>query len=298
VVCAESQHATISSGFRVFRFLIPIEGSSMIEIDMFFLYGLALEVHRLRDLPAMDLDGSWAFVAAMNARGFLQTMLQANSIGSVLPRSSENAQGIVNFINGLYPDAKIRLLSEEERAGIGELVRVFEDDLQKDTKHAYVVAVQDQRILSAHVMIEHIATAFSPEVWNHLPIRAKNNAQESGRCLALERFTASGFHIMRAVEAIVVYYIFKCTGNPPDPGNRNFGAYIRTLEANKAEQKAIRSLRELKDLDRNPLIHPESDLDQDEAISLFILCSQTVIPQLIADMNKRGYFGPVTASTT
>lgn len=56
----------------------------------------------------------------------------------------------------------------------------------------------------------------------------------------------------------------------PKENNRNMGIYINLLDEKELGEKRVRvALRDLKDLHRNPLIHPGHDLDTvEEAIDL------------------------------
>ncbi len=99
---------------------------------------------------------------------------------------------------------------------------------------------------------------------------------EAGKCLAFEMPTASGFHAARAVEAILRRYYEALIG--PLPDRAPMGTLVETLEqaskkkgAARPDQRTIRTLREIKDLDRNPLAHPEATLDMLSAKALFEL---------------------------
>jgi hypothetical protein len=60
------------------------------------------------------------------------------------------------------------------------------------------------------------------------------------------------------------------TGGKARPTNRNMGDYLAALQKLDAGDPKVRSaLKDLKDLHRNPLIHPEQFLESvDEAIAL------------------------------
>lgn len=59
------------------------------------------------------------------------------------------------------------------------------------------------------------------------------------------------------------------------PKNRNWGEYIETLGKLGAVSDLIDELRVLK-AKRNPLMHPQDILDQDEARQLFCLCEASL----------------------
>lgn len=93
--------------------------------------------------------------------------------------------------------------------------------------------------------------------------------RESGKCLAYELGTAAGFHALRATEAVVRRYWEIVTQNKPHPKQRNLGNYLTKMEEfNVGDSKVISALRQIKDLHRNPLAHPEEYLTLDQAINL------------------------------
>lgn len=97
------------------------------------------------------------------------------------------------------------------------------------------------------------------------------DVQEGARCLVYEMYTASGFHLHRANESVLLKYLESVGVEKPE--NRNMGAYIKALEpsggAKKAPDEIIICLKNLKDLHRNPLMHPGHSIDNvDDALAL------------------------------
>lgn len=90
------------------------------------------------------------------------------------------------------------------------------------------------------------------------------------KCIAVSLPTAAGFHFHRANEAVLRRYWDSVTSNAPRPKNSNMGTYIAQMETKNVGDIRVRSaLKDLKDLHRNPLIHPDHTLeDLDEAIAL------------------------------
>jgi hypothetical protein len=101
--------------------------------------------------------------------------------------------------------------------------------------------------------------------------------RESGKCLAFELSTASGFHILRATESVVRIYWDVVSNAAPHPDIRSLGVFLAEMEKNKFGSDKVRAvLKQIKDLHRNPLIHPEVIIDLDEAIGLFGICRSAV----------------------
>jgi len=73
-----------------------------------------------------------------------------------------------------------------------------------------------------------------------------------------------------ANESILHRYYDAVTAGKARPSGRNIGDYLAELRKYSAgDPKVLSALKDLKDLHRNPLIHPEDSLeDIDEAIAL------------------------------
>jgi len=111
--------------------------------------------------------------------------------------------------------------------------------------------------------------------------------QQAGKCLAFEMCTATGFHALRALESVMCEYLRL---RDITPTKRDMGEYVRLLVGDGADQGVIAIIDQLRKLYRNPLMHPEDNLETtDEAIGVFQL-STTAIGGLIRDMEKRKLF--------
>lgn len=117
-----------------------------------------------------------------------------------------------------------------------------------------------------------------------VPSQALEEMDHAGRCLALECNTAAGFHALRAIEVMIDSYVRACGGKKPE--YKSWNDYVVALE--KLEKDAGSSgvrppspkvkarLLDLKNLDRNPLMHPRENLDVKGADRLFDLAKLTI----------------------
>jgi hypothetical protein len=121
---------------------------------------------------------------------------------------------------------------------------------------------------------------------DRLPEEAIKDTNNAGRCLAFALPTAAGFHIARATEAVIkeCMVVFGCP--PIREAQRNWGNYIKALRERGANPKVLHHLEQIKDLHRNPLIHPEVTLGMQEARSLWAICISAV-QAMVADMETR-----------
>ncbi|WP_454616950.1 hypothetical protein [Bradyrhizobium cenepequi] len=125
---------------------------------------------------------------------------------------------------------------------------------------------------SADENIHHIIRPFVPKA-------ALEEIREAGRCLALENYTASGFHTLRGLEVVISAY-YKAVSNK-DKEFRSWHDYVEALEElavgtdgtrpKYPSSKAAAMIDRMRELDRNPLMHPSDTLDEMSADSLFKL---------------------------
>jgi hypothetical protein len=126
------------------------------------------------------------------------------------------------------------------------------------------------------------------------PFLAKEVIEEikaAGRCFALENYTASGFHTLRGLEVVMGDYYKQASGK--DREFRSWYDYIEAFKELEAEKNGIKPkypspkvsamLDRMRQLDRNPLMHPRDSLDEMSADTLFKLGIVT-ITELAKDM--------------
>lgn len=124
-----------------------------------------------------------------------------------------------------------------------------------------------------NVLPESIKNKMSPNIIEEI--------RHSGRCLVFDNSTASGFHILRATELVMHEYYLAVRKPKPKPTGRlaNWGAYLVELRksTNLEVQKVVSLLQQIKDDDRNLIMHPERVLSPDEAFSLFEIAKSAII---------------------
>jgi hypothetical protein len=118
-------------------------------------------------------------------------------------------------------------------------------------------------------LIGNGAACFPAELPSKAP-EALPDLQQATKCIAFELFTAAGFHLHRANEAVLRRYWDAVTGGASRPASGNMGDYLNELNnRNAGDAKVKAALKDLKNLHRNPLIHPGETLDNvDDAVAL------------------------------
>jgi len=259
--------------------------SGMFEIDVYYFFWMA---GCILPLSSIQQNVPLAAVAADLSMARLSLETFSEKAGPVFPRTSEKATSIVECINAMIPrnpplSQPNRLITIWEATTLRNNSVALTSALLDEAKHNYVLCVEDQRCLSAYSLVEKIETCFGPDSWNAIENSAKGEFEESGKCLAFERYTSSGFHALRGVECVIRQYIVKLTGSLPL--KRDWGNYIKVLTDNGADPSLIAVIDNIRTLDRNPLMHPEDWLNVDEAIGIFII-SQTAVVRLVAGIKK------------
>jgi hypothetical protein len=129
--------------------------------------------------------------------------------------------------------------------------------------------VTRKRAYDMRDLIFHGSLVFPPEFGAKVP-EAIDDAEQATRCIAFELPTAAGFHLHRVNERVLRRWYDAVTNQAERPQGRTIGAFLQSLESRKAGSEAVRSaLKSLKDLHRNPLMHPEDSLTSiDDALAL------------------------------
>jgi hypothetical protein len=154
---------------------------------------------------------------------------------------------------------------------LSQKAKDFETILANELPALATYSVSPKGIFSTDDLITN-AELQVPETYRPaLSEKAKVDIQQAGKCLAFELPTASAFHMWRSVESVMdSYHGALTTKSFADAGiTRNWGAYIKALEAAKAEEKTTVFLDHIREEYRNPISHPNEMLELDEAFALF-----------------------------
>lgn len=126
-----------------------------------------------------------------------------------------------------------------------------------------------------------------------VPKQAAVDMQWAGASLVVHMATACGFHICRAADAMLRKYCDHF-GAQPKGHARDWGKYIQALRdtlANPTARKkpnlrTVELLDRIRAEDRNPLIHPEDNLNDEDALVLFDLCKNAIVLMAIDIKNS------------
>lgn len=239
----------------------------MIKIDGFYLYSLGYSIHPLAGLPADAEFSEWLlplYIAENAVEQFLD-----NSVFS--PQFSRNAGiKLLKVLNTLTSQPnRSEKITAYEKYQISTALTEFEHVLAADFGMMNIWLVRQKRGYDTNALIESGWLLFPSDLCRKVP-EAAPDIVAATKCIAFTLATAAGFHLHRANESVLRRYYDAVTNGAERPATRNIGDYIRELrERHVADDKVISALTDLKNLHRNPLIHPEESLETiDDAIAL------------------------------
>ena len=178
--------------------------------------------------------------------------------------------------NGLKNAERIQAkpVSDQEAKAIITHIIEFQTVLTNELQTFAAYQIGRKGIYSTSDLIEQADNIFGEKIHKNLAPETWKDISESGRCLAFDLATATAFHIWRAVERELRTYYEIWTGHPAL--KKAWATLLIGLKTTKADGKVIAVLDQLRDLHRNPTIHPASEIDIDDALALFGIASSAI----------------------
>ena len=223
--------------------------------------------------------------------------------GHLIPMTISNhiAQKVIKAIDYLMPpgkDVPPRLAMDQEVTyghlyAVVEAAKEFETVFAAELQNLATYFVSKKGIYETNDLIQKADEWFPPTIREKFTGQVTLDLKEAGKCLAFDLSTAAGFHLARAVEGVLLEYLTVLCPEEIEKmkeAQRNLGNYIKLAKDKDGNVKVCSSLDQFRDLHRNPLIHPETVLTIEEALTLHGI-SQSAIVSMVIDMDKRK--GPV-----
>ncbi|MBT5413667.1 MAG: hypothetical protein HOH66_06245 [Rhodospirillaceae bacterium] len=155
-----------------------------------------------------------------------------------------------------------------------QAVATFETVFSAEMAEATSYYIPKRGIYDTPALIDRADDSFPAEVRPFVAAKTIEDWQAAGRCLALNLCTASGFHVVRAVEGTLESYFQAFTGQP-GVTKTGWNIYLTELEAipdgsvPMPDKKTLAAIRQMKDDYRNPVVHPRVVLSEADARVLF-----------------------------
>lgn len=250
----------------------------MIRIDGYYLYTLGHQIHGIDSIKVFPENGD-ALHTCQQCTHFLFPALFA--LEEFMNRSVYRLRSLDNAANELKIQLNnaIKHCTRENAQNehpttdvifhLQEALREFEAILKAELAHENMYLVQQKAAFDTQTLINFGFLAFPHDLVDKAN-EAVEDLNSAMRCIAFELPTAAAFHLYRAIEIVLGIYWDAASGGQPRPKNQSIGAYIGEFDKAKlGNAKIISSLKDLKNIHRNPTIHADVSLASGEdAINL------------------------------
>ncbi len=276
----------------------------MERLSLPYFYKLGAQINPLTKMtiePSKRID---IFIAAYGTSAQIQSLFElfptltvCRSNGETLIKAVEKIRTWVNSSAGESKWSEKNFQTDLMFKEVIDKAKEFETVLSAELERLATYHVTQKGIYSTPDLIAQADLALPISVRNKIDEKVRNEIRESGKCLAYDNATASGFHILRAVEAVMhQYYLVVCKPNSQPEQLENWGAYIAELHQSKdpTVKETVAILQQIKDNDRNLIMHPELVLSPDDAFTLFeiskgaIMAMAKKLQDIKPDTSKKG----------
>lgn len=257
----------------------------MHRVNTFGFYTLAKHLKPIESLQDTSTYGDVVLLLA-NARWQIDILLKNEVVQLRICRHAANQ--LVEAITAVVPEDlteafkadrdKNEILQWWRINPIREAAARFETVLAEELNVLDTYSVAQKGAYATSELIANAELMIPEPLRNKLPRQAIFDLREAGKCLAFETPTASAFHLLRAVESMLLAYYQKVTEGQTPARMRNWGVYIKNLRANqKADVKILNFLDHIRENYRNPISHPDASITIDEMLVLFGVATAAIV---------------------
>jgi hypothetical protein len=213
--------------------------------------------------------------------GFTATKHVAHSLVNAIERF--NAENIHNA-QGVFEFEKLDVdISPWQWSSLTRELDAFIAVFTAECRDLEMYSVGQIGIYNMNSLVSKGSERFDPEHKQHMPPEAMAEFDNAGRCLAFNLPTACGFHSIRGLELCLLAYIGKRSAKAEKM--KSWNDYHNEIEKlgkelskpQKPSAKIAPMIQRMKELDRNPLMHPRDNLDISGADQLFNLAAITAV---------------------
>ncbi|MEM7121908.1 MAG: hypothetical protein AAF563_11565 [Pseudomonadota bacterium] len=185
--------------------------------------------------------------------------------------STENTDGEREFY---IPGEDAKPVEKWRFSAWRSAVDTFETVFSAEMAEATTYYIPQRGIYDTAALIDRADDSFPSKLQQFISEKSKEDWRAAGRCLALNLCTASGFHVVRAVEATLESY-YQAFTNQPGATRVGWHDYLKDLEglpqgtSPEPNPKVLAVIRQMKDDYRNPVVHPRVVLTEADARMLF-----------------------------
>lgn len=252
----------------------------MLRLSLPYIFELAEQLDGLARLPDEDVTLDAVYVPLIIGAGAIQgltTSVYAPYLRSSYPLSQNLLARINTETAKTLPDKVDRWALWNIRHTHGRYKTVLLAEF--GSFNTYLVTQHGG--YDMYSLLAAGETIFPTDLGMKVP-EAVIDAREAARALAYEVSTACGFHAFRVTESVLRRYYSHVTGGAAPPKVRSIGVYLNALkQSKKGDEKILAALKQMTDLHRNPLIHPEVVLTTEESIATLGI-ARSVITAMLA----------------
>lgn len=268
-------------------------------LDGFYLYKVGGALKPLEKINA-ELHWGLAWLPLAIAHNELEKFVDQSVYKASVRSSRPFATALLAILKNGTEDAgkednRDKELGPWRAYEITNALREFETAAAAEFGLTPMFLVTPKRAYDLPTLVNFGAALFPNTIYNKVPA-AVVDLQAGVRCMAFELNTAAAFHFHRATESVLRTYWEVVRPGAKHPGNKTIGDYLTALRiSRKGSPKIKASLRDIKDLYRNPVIHPEYQVkDTDECIALLNTIHTAIV--LMLDVIPTPASPPATAA--
>lgn len=247
----------------------------VLRIDGAYLYEFGATIRPVANMAEQDTGLFEVFLALSQVKDAVKGFLHNSVFSAGMKTLHKPAETLLNLIDQMVPtdftnvDWEV-VVPAWRISGLKYAFRNFEAVLTAMLQTSALYYVSQKGGFDTACLTDAGESVFPSELAQKEP-SAVVEIKAAMRCIAFELPTAAGFHLHRANEAVLRRYFDEVAGKDKRPKTRNMGDYLRKMEdLGVGDAKVIAVLKSLKDLHRNPLMHPEDAIgSMDEALSLY-----------------------------
>jgi hypothetical protein len=255
-------------------------GKYMKKLNTHLIYQLAQNVHPIATLA--DPEGTeqlgkilWPMVRC--AFALRKHTGEDGVFSSSLKRAADSllngfhGVGLPVNLSDVFDVDETKVVQPWEILSLRQKANEFETVLANELPGLAIYYVPHRGIYSTDDLIYHSDAHIPLGQRAAVPAKGKSDVIQAGRCLAFELPTASAFHMWRAVETMMDKYHWALTDKTFAEAGiiRNWGQYIPALEKAGADVNITKFLDHIRSAYRNPISHPEVNLEYEDAFNLF-----------------------------
>jgi hypothetical protein len=271
-------------------------------ISLIYFYRVGFQIGRLHQLCVSDQElNHWRWSSAIkDARLWLENFHKDEI--KILPKTKRAAGVFVETI-----DSFSSLLGQPRKPELDEWSRLtnavdrFQNVFDQEIEDTFTFCITPIGAYSTTALITNAELHLSEIARKAIGEVARADYRSAGSCLALDHFTASGFHSMRALEAVSRGYHKIVTGisdvltdTPLGPlinGSKGSPGLRTQWEIEGSHNDSmlgliVSTLSHVNKVYRSPIMHPEMILDHDQAKLVFDTAA-LAINAMVADSIER-----------